>query len=37
MEKGRNSFKILTGKPGGKKSLERPRRKWEYNFTKNLK
>jgi hypothetical protein len=25
MEKGRSSFKILTGKPTGKRSLRRPR------------
>ena len=29
MEKGRSAFKILTGKPTGKKPLGRPRRKWE--------
>ena len=26
MEEGRNAFKILTGKPTGEESLERPRR-----------
>ena len=29
MEDGRNSFKILTGKPTGKRTLGRPRRRWE--------
>ena len=29
IEEGRSAFKILTGKPTGKKPLERPRRRWE--------
>ena len=29
MEKGRSAFKILTGKPTGKRLLGRPRRRWE--------
>ena len=29
MEKGRSAFKILTGKPTGKRPLGRPRRRWE--------
>ena len=33
MEKGRNGFKILTGKPTGK----RPRRRWENNIRMDLK
>ena len=32
MEEGRSSFKILTGKPTGKKSLGRPRRRWKDNI-----
>ena len=28
MEEGRNAFKILTGKPTGKRPLGRPRRRW---------
>ena len=32
MEEGRSAFKILTGKPTGKRSLGRPRRKWEDNI-----
>ena len=32
MEEGRSAFKILTGKPTGKKPLERPRRRWEDNI-----
>ena len=31
MEEGRSAFKILTDKPRGKRSLRRPRRKWEKN------
>ena len=29
MEEGRCAFKILTGKPTGKRPLGRPRRRWE--------
>ena len=29
MEEGRSAFKILTGKPTGKRHLGRPRRRWE--------
>ena len=29
MEEGRSDFKILTGKPTGKRTLGRPRRSWE--------
>ena len=36
MEEGRNDFKILTGKPTGKKSLRRPRRRWEENTRMDL-
>ena len=32
MEEGRNAFKILTGKPTGKRPLGRPRRRWEDNI-----
>jgi hypothetical protein len=37
MEEGRNAFKILTGKPAGKRPLGRPRRKWEDNIRINPK
>ena len=30
--KSRNAFKILTGKPTGKRPLGRPRRRWEDNI-----
>ena len=29
MEESRSAFKMLTGKPTGKKALGRPRRRWE--------
>ena len=32
MEEGKSSFKILTGKPTGKRPLGRPRRRWEDNI-----
>ena len=32
MEKGRIAFKILTGKPTGKRHLGRPRRRWKDNI-----
>ena len=32
MEESRNAFKILTGKPTGKRPLGRPRRRWEGNI-----
>ena len=34
MEKGRSAFKILTGKPTGKRPLGRPRRRWVDYFLK---
>ena len=37
MEEGRSAFKILTGKPTGKRPLGRPRRRWEDNITMHLK
>ena len=36
MEEGRSAFKILTGKPTGKRPLGRPRRKWENNIIMDL-
>ena len=36
MEEGRSSFKILTGKPKGKRPLGRPRRRWEENMRMDL-
>ena len=36
MEKDRSDFKILTGKPTGKRHLGRPRRRWEDNIRMDL-
>ena len=36
MEEGRSVFKILTGKPTGKRRLGRPRRRWEDNIRMDL-
>ena len=36
MEKGRNAFKILTGKLTGKIPLWRPRRRWEDSIRVDL-
>ena len=36
LEEGRSAFKILTGKPTGKRPLGRPRRRWEDNIRKDL-
>ena len=36
MEEGRSAFKILTGKPTGKRPLGRTRRRWEDNIRVNL-
>ena len=32
MEEVRSAFKILTGKPTGKRPIGRPRRRWEENI-----
>ena len=36
MEEGRSAFKILTGKPIGKRPLGRPKCRWEDNIRMNL-
>ena len=36
MEEGRSAFKILAGKPTGKRPLGRPRRRWEDNIGMDL-
>ena len=36
MEEGKSAFKILTGKPTGKRPLGRPRRIWEDNIRMEL-
>ena len=37
MEEGKGSIKILTVKPIGKKTLRRPRRRWEDSIRMYLK
>ena len=37
MEEGRSAFKMLTGKPRGKRPLGRSRPRWEDNIIVNLK
>jgi hypothetical protein len=36
MEEGRSAFKILTGKPTGKRPLARPRSRWDDNIRMDL-
>ena len=36
MEEGRSAFKIVIGKPTGKRPLGRPRRRWEDNIRMDL-
>ena len=36
MEEGRSAFKILTGKPTGKRPFRRPMRRWEDNIRTDL-
>jgi hypothetical protein len=33
----RNAYRILVGKPGGKRPLGRPRRRWEDNIKVDLR
>ena len=37
MKEGRSAFKILTGKPTGKRPLGRPRRRWKRNIRMDFK
>ena len=37
MEGGRSAFKILTGRPTGKRPFGRPMRRWEDNIRIDLK
>ena len=36
MEESRSAFKILTGKPTGKRPLGRPRHRWEGNIRMDI-
>ena len=37
MEEGSSAFKILSGKPTGKRTLRKPRRRWDDNIKMDLK
>ena len=37
MEESRSAFKMLTGKPTGKRPLGRPKRRWEDSIRMDLK
>jgi hypothetical protein len=37
MGKRRGAYRALVGKPEGKRSLERPRRRWEDNIKTDLR
>jgi hypothetical protein len=36
MVKGRGVYRVLVGKPDGKRPLERPRRRWKNNMKADL-
>jgi hypothetical protein len=36
MVEGRGAYRVLVGKPEGKRPLGRPRRRWEYNIKMDL-
>ena len=36
MEQSRNAYRVFVGKPEGKRSLGRPRRRWEDNIKMDL-
>jgi hypothetical protein len=35
-KRGRDAYKFLVGKPDGRRSLERPRHRWEDNIKMDL-
>jgi hypothetical protein len=37
MGEGRNMYRVLVGKPEGKRPLGRPRRRWEYGIKLDLR
>jgi hypothetical protein len=37
MGEGRNVYRVLVGKPEGKRPLQRPRRRWEYGIKMDLR
>jgi hypothetical protein len=36
MREGRSVYRVLVGRPEGKRQLRRPRRRWEDNIKMNL-
>jgi hypothetical protein len=37
MGEGRGVYRVLVGRPEGKRPLGRPRRRWEYNIKMDLR
>jgi hypothetical protein len=37
MKEGRRAYRVLVGRPEGKRSLERPKRRWEDNIKMDRK
>ena len=37
MEQSRNAYRVLVGKPEGKRPLGRPRRRWDDNIKMDLR
>ena len=37
MEESRNAYRVLVGKPEGKRHLGKPRRRWEDNIKMDLR
>jgi len=37
MREGRGVYRVLVGRPQGQGTLERPRRRWEFNIKMDLK
>ena len=37
MEQSRNAYRVLVGKPEGKRPLGKPRRRWEDNIKMDLR
>jgi len=37
MEEGRGVYRVLAGKPEGKRPVKRPRRRWKDNIKKELR
>ena len=37
MEQSRNAYRVLVGKPEGKRPLGRPKRRWEKNIRMDLR